>query len=144
MKSKWNATVIAVEVTSLNEFITYPLKNELRRRKVFGYTFIELKPRDKKENRIKALMPLYRLGLIYHNPLVCDKLEDQLLHFPASKLLDVMDAFAYIAELFTIGEQFFLPNYSLMDENPLPEETKSLYVDDCGEEFTLDDMRYLV
>ncbi|MEG0755469.1 MAG: hypothetical protein RR450_03655 [Oscillospiraceae bacterium] len=100
--------ILAIEVTSLHEFITQPIKNEMRRRSVHA-TFIELLARDKKENRIAQLAPFYRQGLIWHNAAVSQKLEMELMGFPRSALWDVMDAFAYIIELMEKDEQYFFP-----------------------------------
>lgn len=107
-----NARVLAVEVTSLNEFITQPFKNEISRRGMFGIEFVELKARGgtqalSKEQRVRALVPYYRQGLVYHSKACCAGLEAQLLAFPRSKLWDIMDAFAYIVELLDVGERYF-------------------------------------
>lgn len=109
-----NARVLAVEVTSLNEFITQPFKNELARRGLHYIEFIELKARggsnaQSKEQRVRALVPYYRQGLIHHKREACHKLEAQLMAFPRAKLWDVMDATAYIVELLDIGSRFFEP-----------------------------------
>ena len=101
-----NSRILAVEVTSLNEFITQPIKNEMRRRGVFP-NFVELKARDKKEMRVAQLVPFYRQGYIHHNKAVSAKLELQLVSFPRSELWDVMDAFAYIIELMELDERYF-------------------------------------
>lgn len=111
MVERLKSRVLAVEVTSLNEFITQPFKNELRRRGV-NVEFIELKARggknaESKAQRIKALVPYYRQGLIFHNPSCCAGLEAQLLSYPRSKRWDIMDAFAYIVELLDIGDRYF-------------------------------------
>ena len=98
--------ILAVEVTSLHEFITQPIKNEMSRRGIFPQ-FIELKARDKKENRVAQLAPYYRQGYIFHNKQVSSKLELQLMTFPRSELWDVMDAFAYIVELMELDERYF-------------------------------------
>lgn len=112
MVVRLNARVLAVEVTSLNEFITQPFKNELTRRGIFNVEFIELKARGgtqaaSKEQRVRALVPYYRQGLVWHNKEACHGLEAQLLAFPRSKLWDIMDAFAYIVELLDVGERYF-------------------------------------
>lgn len=101
-----NSRILAVEVTSLNEFITQPIKNEMRARNIHPQ-FVELKARDKKENRVAQLAPFYRQGYIYHNKNVSHKLELQLLSFPRSELWDVMDAFAYVIELMELDERYF-------------------------------------
>ena len=102
-----NSRILAVEVTSLNEFITQPIKNEMSRRGVFPQ-FVELRARDKKENRVAQLAPYYRQGYIFHNKAISSKLELQLCTFPRSELWDVMDAFAYIIELMELDERYFL------------------------------------
>lgn len=109
MVQRHQARVLGVEVTSLNEFITQPIKNEMRVRGIFP-TFVELKARDKKENRIAAIAPYYRLGYIHHNKNVSAKLEQQLLGFPRSRLWDVMDAAAYIVELLELEGDYFEPD----------------------------------
>ena len=129
MVESLKATVLAVEVTSLNEFITQPIKNEMMVRGVFP-RFVELSARAHKADRVAALAPFYRLGYIYHNPNVCAKLESQLMAFPKSKLWDVMDAEAYIVELMELEGDYFHPSddtdilededySSLDDEKPL-------------------------
>lgn len=108
MCDRIGARVIGVEVTSLNEFITYPLKTELIRRGKH-YEIVELKARNEKEERIRAMRPFYRMGFVYHNRHVCHQLEAQLVSFPHSKNKDVMDALAYIVEMLEIGERYFVP-----------------------------------
>jgi len=108
------ARVLAIEVTSLNEFITYPIKNELSARNV-NIELVELSARNKKEFRIAALAPFYRKGSIYHNPSVCGPIEAQLLSFPRCKRFDAIDAAAYVVELLEHGERYF---YSDSDDEP--------------------------
>lgn len=104
--TRHNSRILAVEVTSLNEFITQPIKNEMKVRNIHPM-FVELKARDKKENRVAQLAPFYRQGYIAHNKRVSAKLELQLLGFPRSELWDVMDAFAYTIELMELDERYF-------------------------------------
>lgn len=115
-----NSRILAVEVTSLNEFITQPIKNEMSKRGIFP-PFIELKARDKKETRVAQLAPFYRQGYIFHNKAVSAKLEAQLSSFPRSDLWDVMDAFAYFIELMELDERYF----QCQEEN-LEDEYKEL------------------
>lgn len=117
-----NSRVLAVEVTSLHEFITQPIKNEMRKRGCFPQ-FIELKARDKKENRVAQLAPFYRQGYVFHNRQVSSKLELQLCSFPRAELWDVMDAFAYVVELLELDESYFFAEevlgedeYSILDD----------------------------
>lgn len=118
--TRHNSRILAVEVTSLNEFITQPIKNEMRVRNIHPM-FVELKARDKKENRIAQLAPFYRQGYIYHNKAVSSKLELQLMSFPRSELWDVMDAFAYTIELMELDERYFYA-----DSTPGEDEFSSL------------------
>ena len=108
MAIRLNAKVVGIEVTSLNEFITQPIKNEMFKRGQF-FELIELKARAKKADRIAALVPFYRQGYVYHNKNCCGGLEGQLLSFPRSKLWDTMDALAYIVEMLELGERYFEP-----------------------------------
>lgn len=91
----YRSYILGYEVTGLNEFIIQPVKNECRTRNLHPQ-LIELKAKDKKENRVATLAPLYRLGYMYHNEACSLGLEGQLLGFPRSKLWDIMDALAYI------------------------------------------------
>jgi hypothetical protein len=134
MVSSLRCRVVGVEVTSLNEFITQPLKNEMSRRGVF-FELIELKARGKKEERIAALAPYYRQGFIYHNPAVCGKLETQLMGYPRSKLWDVMDALAYVVEMLELGLRYFEPP-DFDDDMKMEDE-----IDDLGYEAPLKDWR---
>ena len=132
MVRRFNAHVLAVEVTSLNEFIVQPLKNEMRVQGVFP-RLVQLNARGKKAERIAALAPFYRLGYVYHNPNVATKLESQLLGFPRSKLWDVMDAAAYIVELLELEGDYFHPSddYDVLeseDYSELEDEPELSYV----------------
>ena len=93
-----SASILAVEVTSLNNFITQPLRTEAMRRG-FNGDICELKAVGKKEERIRTLIPMYRRHQIYHPLRDSEKLEGQLLSFPYSRLLDLMDALAYLPKL---------------------------------------------
>lgn len=108
MVKRFRAPILAIEVTSLNEFIVQPIKNEMRVRGIFP-RLVELNARAKKADRIAMLAPFYRLGYVYHNKNVSTKLESQLLMFPRSKLWDVMDAAAYIVEVLELEGDYFDP-----------------------------------
>jgi phage terminase large subunit-like protein len=109
MCKRLRSRVLAVEVTSLNEFITFPLKNYIMKNAV-GLELVELSARGKKEDRIAAMVSPYRMGQVYHNKAVTAPLEAQLLSFPRSKKDDCMDAEAYILFLMEEGERYFLPS----------------------------------
>lgn len=121
MADRIGAHSIGYEVTSLNEFITYPITTYMLKRGKF-YSLVELKARGKKEDRIAMLAPLYRLGFVYHNPAVCPILESQLLSFPKSKRDDVSDAVAYMVEMLELGERYFAPDNSVGDMPSKDEE----------------------
>jgi phage terminase large subunit-like protein len=126
MADRIGARTIGIEVTSLNEFITYPLRTEMLRQKRY-YNIVELKARASKEERIEALIPFYRLGFVYHNRAVCSVLENQLMSFPRSKRDDVMDALAYVVEMLEMGERYFIPKETPDEIN---DEYKGLSEDD--------------
>ena len=130
MADRLGARVIGIEVTSLNEFITYPLRTEMIRQKKY-YDIVELKARASKNERIEALVPFYRLGFVYHNINVCGPLEAQLLSFPRSKRDDIMDALAYVVEMLEIGERYFIPEAG---KDEVEDEYKDLNADDYGPE----------
>lgn len=127
MADRLSAKVIGVEVTSLNEFITYPLRTEMLRQKRY-YDIVELKARASKEERIEALVPFYRLGFIYHNASCCSILENQLMAFPRSKRDDVMDAVAYVVEMLELGGRYFTPEET-------PDEVKDEYKDVTDDDY---------
>jgi predicted phage terminase large subunit-like protein len=122
MCKRLNARVLGVEVTGLNEFITYPFQTWITKNGL-NIEFVELKARGgrearSKEDRVKALVPFYRRGLILHNAdaQMCAPLEQQLLAFPRSRYWDVMDATAYVVELLELGERYFSPPPDASDD----------------------------
>ncbi len=115
MAQRIGARAIGVEVTSLNEFITFPIKNEMIRRGKF-YELIELHARKSKLERVAALVPFYRKGSIYHNKACSGALEAQLLWFPKSKRIDIADAEAYIVPLLEEGSRYFQPTQQNMKD----------------------------
>ena len=117
----FNSMILAVEVTSLHQFISQPIENEMRIRGIFPH-YLELRAVAKKEERVATLAPLYKLGYIYHNPKCCGVLEAQLRWFPRSKLWDVMDATAYITKIMDELDYYFDPgDYSKDSEEEFAE-----------------------
>ena len=104
----YNSMILGVEVTSLHQFISQPIENEMRIRNIHP-TYIELQAVGKKEGRIANLAPFYKLGYMYHNKSNCGKLESQLRSFPRSKLWDVMDTAAYINKIMDELSVYFDP-----------------------------------
>ena len=135
MVKRLHARILAIEVTSLNEFIVQPIKNEMRARGIFPL-FMELNARGKKEDRVSSLVPFYRQGYIYHNPSCCHGLEAQLMSFPRSKKWDIMDAEAYIVEILELDQYYFDPID--MDDTNIEDE-----YDDIENESMLKYQRYI-
>lgn len=101
----YNARYLAVEVTGLHEFISQPIRNEIRIRGISS-EYVELNARGDKDLRItNALSNYYAQGQIYHNASNCTALENQLKWHPKSKRKDLIDALAYITKLIN---EFFL------------------------------------
>jgi hypothetical protein len=105
----FNAQVMAVEVTGLNNFISQPIENEMHVRGIFP-TFIQLHAKGDKDMRISSIAINYRLGYMYHNKAVCSKLENQLIWHPKSKLKDLADALSYINIIMEEHHMLFDPN----------------------------------
>ena len=129
----YGVRVIGLEMNSLNEFISYPFKNEMHRRGL-NYEIVDLKPRKPsaeyndlnygKEGRVSMLAPLYRRGQVFHNETIAPIIESQLMSFPRAKKWDVMDAFAYINQLLDMGNRYFLPR--LESEEAIEDEFAQL------------------
>jgi len=131
MADRIRASTIAVEVTSLEEFILQPLKDVMAQRGSH-YQIVSLKARSGnatttqygggKQGRIAALAPYYRQGLIYHNRNISPKLEAQLLSFPRSRMWDVMDCFAYIIELMDMANVILADGLPFQEAAPWEED----------------------
>lgn len=130
MAERLRTRVIAVEETSLNEFIRYPFQNAaIQQGKNFEFVWLAARggqQAQSKDARIDALMTPYRLGEMYHNPACCLELEGQLLSHPRSKKKDIADALAYIIELMEMGHRYFTPRE---DKYESPEEIEQEYAD---------------
>jgi len=118
---QYDVQVVGMEVTGLEEHLTYPFLNECMRRgrASVGTNMIELKARTGKgemvgeeggkDGRISGLLPFYERGLIFHNKANSGPLELQLLSFPRSKLKDIMDAAAYLLQMLEKGAKYMSP-----------------------------------
>lgn len=134
-----HSQVLAIEVTSLNEFITFPFKDEIRRRGL-QIELVELKPRLKKEDRAKALIPFYRKGQVYHNGSCMSQLEQQELSFPRPRYWDILDCAAYVVALLDAGGRFLsgVDAYASKEEveKEFAEvEKEDLYYDDIYDDY---------
>ena len=118
MAKRFNTPNIGIEVTGLNNFVTYPFQQFISQQRSY-INLIEIKAIKAKDLRVAALAPLYRMGAIFHNEdlHVRGSLESQLLSFPYSKYWDVMDCFANCIEMFDIGERNFAVAPMRPDEN---------------------------
>ena len=114
--TRYNARILAVEVTSLHAFISQPIENQMRVRGIYPF-YLELNAVGKKADRVASMAPNYRLGYMYHNKDNCGQLESQLVSFPRSKLWDVMDATAYINKVMDELSYYFDPPDSDNDDS---------------------------
>lgn len=101
-----NARVLGVEVTGLNEHVTYPLINEIARRGL-GIEVVELHAHGSKVDRGRSLLNFYKRSQVFHNRLTMGPLEEQLLQFPHCAIWDPVDAAGYVHELLDEGERLF-------------------------------------
>jgi hypothetical protein len=105
---KYKSMILGVEVSSLHQFISQPIENEMRVRGIHP-TYIEINAVGKKDKRIATLAPYYKLGYMYHNKFNCAPLEIQLRSFPRSKLWDVMDCLSNIMKVMDELSIYFDP-----------------------------------
>ena len=133
---QFKSRVAGVETTGLEEFILFPIKNEMSRRGLF-FELISLKARrgkaeysgkgKGKEGRVAGLVDPYKRGQIYHNTTIAHLIEGQLLSFPRAKLWDVMDCAAYLIEVLEMGLVYFQsPDYN-EDPYEVEKEYEELY-----------------
>ncbi len=110
MAKRLNALVLAPLVTSLHEYITFPIRNEMMRRGIF-HIIVEVKERQGKTGakRSGGLVPLYRQGLVEHNKTACARLERYLLQWPRPSKWDVIDALAGMIYALEDGKCYFSP-----------------------------------
>lgn len=103
----YGSRYLGVEVTGLHEFISQPIKQEIKTRQIYPQ-YIELHAKGEKDMRIsRSLETYYKNGQIYHNPQTCTALENQLKWHPKSKRKDLIDALAYITKVIDDEYLFF-------------------------------------
>jgi hypothetical protein len=153
---RYNAIATGVEVTGLNEFIQQPLANEVIRKNL-NVNLVWCKARSGKgeltgldggkDGRIRALLPYYRQGLVYHNRVGTLAYEQQLISFPKSKRKDIMDAAAYIVQMLELGNIYFQSGLKTEDEYDVEEEYKDIKydapLDDWVETSEFEDSMYM-
>lgn len=92
----WHPQAIILETIAYQKALAYVLQLEMRKRGIM-LPIVEKQFYDKtKEERIRALQPLYASGKVYHNKaLPMNKyFEEELLQFPRSSHDDLIDSFA--------------------------------------------------
>ncbi len=131
MCARLNAQVLAVETTSLNEFILQPLEDAMFTHGL-AYELVELKAKKgdgdlggkagRNKGRIRALSPYFRTGKVFLNRACSAPLEQQLLAYPRAKHDDVADCFSYFIQLLHLGGRNFelapAPGYVRNERDP--------------------------
>jgi len=110
---------MGVEVTGLEEHITYPIRNYAVMHSLTQIQLVELKARagkgvfsgssGSKVGRARGVIPLYQQGLIKHNFHACAELEAQELSFPRPARWDVLDCAAYLPQMLELGLRYMHP-----------------------------------
>lgn len=124
ISAKFKLSGISLETLATQKSITYELNNQQRERGHYLRNLKEINHRKQsKEERIRALAPLYEFGRVYHvrNCPQLDELEYELLHFPLAKHDDVIDAFADI-----IASEIAMPPSNLTDETRREEKRERI------------------
>lgn len=102
---QWKPQQVSLETAAFQKTLKYALEDEMRKRKVY-FPITELKRggygSSSKFERIKALEPCYRRGIIYHAKWMKD-LENELLDFPKGRHDDLADAMAMQLEVLVPG-----------------------------------------
>lgn len=109
MADRLGTNIIGVEVTGIEDYIIYPFHQYITQTKKKFYEIVELKATGDKEDRIRGLVPFYRMGNIYHaqQEHVKGPLETQLLAFPRGKFVDIIDALSHMIKMFDLGNRCF-------------------------------------
>ena len=92
---------IGIELVAFQKVLQYSINEQMHQRNR-PLPIVELKVQDRsKDERIRALQPLYANGKIVHgkNVKYIGSLEDQLLRFPRGRHDDIADAFASMLDL---------------------------------------------
>jgi len=93
MVRKWLPEKLGIEVVQAQATISFALKNRFRRDGI-NCVIEEIRPKGKKEERIRGLLPLYTRYQIFHkeNMLGLEDFEHELLSFPRGRHDDMIDA----------------------------------------------------
>lgn len=93
---KWLPEKIWIEAFQAQTTLAFSLNRRLKAEKLYKTEVVEIKQKGDKESKIRSLIPWYRNGLIFHNKLNCEKLENQLIRFPKWKHDDCADSLQMI------------------------------------------------
>jgi len=86
-----------IEGVAYQESLRYYFEEEMKKRGVYFWldTFTD---RKEKEQRIRGLVPLWKVGILKHRPWM-KELESEALTFPVGKTVDILDALAFQLQL---------------------------------------------
>lgn len=87
---KWNPESIWVEAIAAQVTISFSLKRRLAKEQIFSTVIEEIRQKQDKNAKIRALIPLFRNGLIHHKRDMWE-FEAQLLKFPRWRHDDRID-----------------------------------------------------
>jgi predicted phage terminase large subunit-like protein len=99
---RWHPLRIGIEDVAFQKALSYGMREEALRRGRH-LPIEEVKPGARtKDQRIKALQPLYAAGKVFHYRVMSNNiyLEDELLRFPRGQHDDVIDALSYTLSLY--------------------------------------------
>ncbi len=99
---RWHPNMIGIEDVAYQKALAYNLREEAARRGRH-LPIQEVSPGARtKDQRIKALQPLYAAGKVFHYRVMPNNiyLEDELLRFPRGQHDDVIDALSYTLALY--------------------------------------------
>ena len=118
---QFGVSVIGIETTGIDMFITQPFRDYMASRKVF-FQFEELRAKSGKgelaglvggkKGRARGLLPYYERGLIIHNEACCGPIEQALMSFPRPKRWDVIDAASYLPYILDAGSRILGAGYN--------------------------------
>ncbi len=105
LNDRYKPMAIGIEGVAYQKALLYMMAEEMRKRnKVVPVSEIKHQNKVSKEMRIRAMVPRYEWGLIYHKQGLYD-LELELLQFPRSSHDDIIDALAMVENIVMYPEQ---------------------------------------
>lgn len=107
MRDKWGLSDVGLETVAFQKVLAYALREDDRfKKRPFHITELKANERSK-DQRIRALQPLYENGKILHNKNLKNNvyLEDELTRFPRSRHDDVVDALSYTLDFIYPAKQ---------------------------------------